>query len=124
MKMRNIHRPVVVKREDGVKVASCPCGWASEQASNSKAEQARWDHIESVWTCSVCGTKVSAKKNGWDRWSRPDGGVDHARCHGGETKDERQSRHLRERREHREASRSFVLRGDDRYAPLGGGEPG
>lgn len=115
---KNLHTPAVTKREDGVKEVTCPCGWVSEQPSNSTAAKARADHLDDVWTCSVCGTKVSAKKNGWDRWSRPDGGVDHARCHGGETKEQRQNRQRRERRDQRSASRAFILRGDDRYAPL------
>lgn len=126
--MRNIHRPRVSKRDDGSSVVSCPCGWTSEHypseavsrsRARREAEEARNAHLESVWTCSVCGTKVSSTKNGWDRWGRPDGGVDHARCHGGETKEQRQLRHLQERREQRNAERSFTLRGDDRYGKLG-----
>ena len=116
--MKNPHRPVTVKRDDGFKVVTCPCGWSAECDSNSEAEAARVEHLDAVWTCSVCGTKVSSRKNGWDRWSRPDGGVDHARCHGGETKEERQARHLRERREQRSAAKRFATRGDDRYGPL------
>ena len=51
---------------------SCACGWSATATSGKAAVRLGNEHVEKVWTCGVCGLRVS-RKSAWNLWRRPDG---------------------------------------------------